>query len=143
MKKISLLLILATLTLSANVYAKQNNQKQNNNQQQQNHKPHERDNYKNLSNAERITRIEKLNAEHKKLSNNKKDKQRVNEIRNEVIRLLPNELDDDVIKAARESRNSPFEKAVDNAVKKMKQNKNLNYDVEKKSIFTIVIQFVS
>ncbi len=83
MKKMSLLFILLMLTLCANIYAnknnKNNNNKNNNNkqQQQQNAKPNNnRDNYKHLSNAERITRINKLNAEHKKLSNNQKDKQR-------------------------------------------------------------------
>ncbi len=154
MKKMSLLLMLLMLMLSANIYAKQNNQKPNNNnqnnrpnnnnhqQQQPNHKPHDhRDDYRRLSNNERITRIERLNAEHKKLSNNAKDKKRVNEIRNEIIRLLPNSLDDEVMKAARE-RNGIFERAVDNAVKKMK-DKNLGYDVERKSIFNITIQFVS
>ncbi len=144
MKKISLLLIFIMLTLSANIYAKQNNKKpNNNNNNHSNHRPKDhRDNYRHLSNGERITRIEKLNAEHKKLNNSVKDRERVNEIRNEIIRLLPNELDDEVMKAARE-RNGIFERAVDKAVKKMKENKNLNYDVEKKSIFTITIQFVS
>ncbi len=97
--------------------------------------------YQQLSQDERIRKIESLYNEHLKLSNSSRDNQVSNEIRNEIIWLLPNTLEADVVKSAYES-NEVFENAVENALIKMKNGTKYQYNVKEKRIFGVQVAFV-
>ncbi len=138
MKKI-IFLILLSLAFTSNVFA--NSHKQQEQDRKQNRENQLYFDYQYLTHEERINLITKLYEEHMTLTKDYQDSKRINEIRNEIIWLLPNTLEEDVVKTAF-SRDDFFGEAVYNALVKMYDNNGLRYNTNDKMMFGIFIEYI-